>query len=387
MKTFSCKSVQGFLIAVLIVAVSHSVGAQGEAASRIAPDDTVEITVLGEPELSKVVTVPADGRISYPYLKQLVLAGATPVEVQAAVRSGLRNQLTDPQITVTITQRHANAISILGAVKTPGKHACKDGWHILDALADAGGLSVERPEWASATLIRGGSQVIPVDLTRLLTAADPAQNLLLQTDDVLLVQALDPERTHVQVLGEVLHPGPVPVPPDGSFATVLTEAGGPTAKAALSSAAILRRGVTLPVDLHTLLTAGQVSATLTVEPGDTLVIPQNKNWFAVLGAVQKSGAQDYPDDQPVTILTALSLAGGQATDADLKSARVIHPVPGASATITPVDLEAILKKGDLSANAALKAGDVLFIPSKNASHGLKLGDVLTFASLLRVIRY
>ena len=356
----------------------------------IAPGDVVEITVFGEPELSRTVTVPANGPVSYPYLPSLALAGATPVEVEGRVRQGLLRTLTDPQVTVTVTQRHVDTVSVLGAVKSPGKHTLPSHGRVLDALTDSGGLAVDRPEWATATLIHEGTQALPIDLVRLLTVADPAQNLLLQPGDVLLVQARDPEQTHVQVLGEVARPGPVPVPPDGSIAAVVTAAGGPTARAALSRGAILRHGASLPVDLRGLLTDGQITPALALEPGDTLVIPQNQDWFAVVGAVAKGGVQAYPDGQSVTALSALALAGGQTPEADLKSATLIRPQPQGPATITPLDLTALLqpgrtKHGEHALDVVLQPGDVLFVPGKTASHGLRLGDVLPFASLLNVL--
>lgn len=345
---------------------------------RIGAGDVLEITVLDNDDLSRTVTVLPDGRITYPYVGEFVAAGLTISEITRRFVAGLGAQLRRPQITVTVRERQARQVSILGAVKTPGKRSIQEGWRVLDLLADVGGLSVERPEWTTATLIRGGTRTLPLDMVRLMTGVDPEQNLPLEAGDVLLVQELDPSRTQVQVLGEVAKPGPVPVPKDGSVVAVLTSVGGPTPRAALSRAALLRGGRSLPLDLRGLLTDGRIDPAVTLQPGDTLVIPANKLWYAVFGAAQKPGYQDYPDTEKLTILSALSLSGGQTPDADLKNASLVRSAKDGKPTLVAVNLEDMLKKGDLSKDLPLHPGDILYLPTKRPGGGVRLTDILSF---------
>ncbi len=359
------------------------------AGYRIGSEDTIEIVVVGQGDLSRTVTVRTDGKISYPYVGEMPVAGLTVGEFTRRLTAALNVQLVRPQVLVTVTpaKQEEPQVSVLGAVRTTGKHTLKAGWRVLDLIADSGGLAVDRPEWASATLIRAGTKTIPIDLARLLTTADPEQNPPLQAGDVLLVQQMDTSRTHVQVLGEVLKPGPVPVPPDGSLMTLLLAAGGPTPKAALSRATIVRGGVTIPVDLRGTLTEGKAATEgVRLEPGDMLVIPQNKQQFAVFGAVLRPGSQDYPEGERVTALSALSQSGGQSAEADLKNASLVRPSRDGKPSVVAVNLEDVLKKGDLSQDLPLQPGDVLYVPTrKQARGGFRIMDVFQYLPLVNLL--
>lgn len=354
------------------------------ASYRIVPEDLLEITVVNQPDLSRSVPVLPDGKIAYPYLGEITVAGLTLRELTRRIEKGLEAQYVNPQVTILVRQRkiEVREVSVLGAVKTQGKHAIKEGWRVLDVIADSGGLSTERPEWVSATLYRsGGAESIPLDMVRLLATAAPEANPILEAGDILLVQELDPARTQIQVLGEVGRTGLVTAPRDGSVASVLAAAGGPTPKAALSRAVLLRDGATTPVDLRGLLVDGKLEPEVKLLPGDTLVIPQNKREYGVLGAVRTTGMSDYPDDQALTVRSVLTRAGGPAPGADLKGATVIRPATGGAGnpTLIPVDLEALLKgKGDASQDVAVQPGDILFVPDKQQRRGFRLTDALSF---------
>lgn len=357
---------------------------------RIASDDVLDITVQDHADLSKVITVPLEGTITYPYMGEFSVVGLTLHQLDDRITEALKTQIVNPQVITTLRTLHTQSVaqvSALGAVKSPGKRPFKRGWRILDLLIDSGGLSVSRPELVSAALIRGGSEFIPVQIAPILTTGDAKANLPLQPEDVLLVTELEPSVVQIQVLGEVAKPGSISAPKDGSITSVLSAAGGPTAKAALSKATLTHQGKTISLDLRSALTGGLVTDIPRIEPGDTLFIPQNRLWYAVFGAVAHPGQQDYPETQSVTVLSALS-AAGQATDADLKDASLIHPSKYGQRSITRVNVDAMMKKGDISNNLTLQPGDILYIPSKQHKRGVGLVDALTilpYAVLLHLV--
>ncbi|MGC8843574.1 MAG: polysaccharide biosynthesis/export family protein, partial [bacterium] len=47
---------------------------------RISPADVLDITVWGEPDLSKQVVVPPDGKITYPLIGEIDVIGLTTQE-------------------------------------------------------------------------------------------------------------------------------------------------------------------------------------------------------------------------------------------------------------------------------------------------------------------
>lgn len=357
--------------------VSGKPPAQANARYRLSVEDIVDIAVVDRPELSKSVQVRPDGKISYAFLGEINVVGMTTSQLEQRIAAGLKRQYKRPQVSVSLAKRQERLVSALGAVKTAGPRPMKDNWRLLDLLADAGGLSVERPEWVTATLIRGGSEVVAVDMVKLI-AADPAENRVVQAGDILMVRQLEPERLQVQVTGEVTKPGPVVAPVTGSIVDVVYAAGGPTPRAALTRATILRNGKTIPVDLSPLRTGGKIADGANIQAGDQLTIPENKAQFAAFGAINHPGPQDYPEDEKLTFYTALMRAGGQASDADLRKAKLIRPTKDGKAQVTDINLDAMLKKGDFAKDVPVEPGDIVYLEGRSQKRGFGLLDALSF---------
>jgi polysaccharide export outer membrane protein len=289
----------------------------------VSAGDTFEVAVLLHPELSKMVTVQPDGRISYPYIGYLSVVGINLSDFSQKIQKGLSKEITDPEVNVTLLRRAERTVSILGSgIRSPGKHVLNDDWYVLDLLAAAGDLSVPRPDLVTATLFRHNNKNVPIDLKALLDG-DTTQNLKLEAGDTLVVEQRAVSRTSVQVQGEVAKPGWVPVPDDGSLKSVLDAVGGTVPQASLSHASIKRDGKISPLDLSQLDTNVEV-ATFVVQPGDQIFIPTNKQVYAVLGAVGAPKIYEYPDRGELTVMSAVTRAGGPAGGADLKHATVLR---------------------------------------------------------------
>ncbi len=347
----------------------------------IQPEDILNITVIGEPDLTRNVTVLPDGKISYPYVGEFNVLGLTAKKVQSIIREKVALQVVNPEVSVSITKhvdlvKDYDYVSVLGAVKSPGKFIIQKDWNLLNVLAESGGLTSNRPEWTTALLVRR-NETISIDILKLFTLADPKINMSVLPGDLLIVQDIDQAKTQVQVLGEVVRPGAITAPTDGSLAAVLASVGGPTALAALSRSVIRRNGENIAVNLQALMIEGKLPSDLLVKPGDILIIPTNKKQFSVFGAATKPGTTTYPDDIDLNVLTALSLSGGQAANADLKHVMLIRPSTiDKKPEIIEVNLWEVINKGNLSINVSVKPGDVIFVPDKGSDRRVQLGNVL-----------
>ncbi|MCW3100920.1 MAG: polysaccharide export protein [Chthonomonadaceae bacterium] len=359
--------------------------APGTSAYRIAPQDVLDITIQDHADLSKTTTVLPDGTISYPYVGEFKASGLTLREIADRITGALSKEIASPQVTVTIRTLHERTpsqVSVLGAAKAAGKYTYKEGWRVLDLLIECGGLPADRGAQFTAVLKREGGETIPLDLPHILSATDTKANILLMPNDVLFINEFIVVPSTAQVLGQVVHPGGVLLPKDGSIIPVLLAVGGPTPQAALTQAQITHNGQTTTVDLSGFLTKGMIDPSIKLESGDELFIPQNKMIFRVLGAVGRSGALTYPENQKVSALDAISMAGGQAQDANLKDASIIHPFKGGKPDITKINLEDVIKKGDISKDVTLQPGDILFVPQRGRSH-----NPFSFASVLTALSF
>ena len=387
-----------FLCPALLLSLAHAAHADEPAPAtppaasvpatyRIANEDVLGIRVLNQPDLTMQVTVLPDGKISYPFLDDIKVTGLTTDELSRRITKALAAKFVRPQVTVNVISRQMDQVSVIGtAVRTPGNRNLKEGWRVMDALADAGGLSVEKPGWATALLLRkGGTQPIPIDLVRLMNNADPNENQELKAGDMLLIQALDPSRIQIAVLGEVGKSGLMAVPEDGSVLTVLSSAGGPSPRAALSRASILRAGKSIPLNLQG-ITEGKVPETIKMEPGDTLMIPSNKLQFSVVGAVNIPGAKDFPEGEPVTVMSAIARAGGTARDANIKEVTLIRGAEDGTTTRIVINLEEVHKKGDLSKDIPVQPNDYIFVQSKDPKKKFGIWEALQFIPFIGYLR-
>lgn len=120
---------------------------------KVRSGDVLQIEVLEDATLNRTAIVLPDGQISLPLVGSVRAAGRSLADVQADLASRLApNFATTPTVFVTLnalaerTPGTAAAprmmdVYILGAANTPGKVEVKPGATLLQALAQAGGLS------------------------------------------------------------------------------------------------------------------------------------------------------------------------------------------------------------------------------------------------------
>ncbi|HKC66036.1 MAG TPA: polysaccharide biosynthesis/export family protein [Pyrinomonadaceae bacterium] len=108
----------------------------------IGPEDVISVTVLGQERYSKAnITVPPDGRISYPLIPEgVVVVGKTTRQIQDELTKRLDEYIIDPQITVSLDKAVSATYSVIGDVAQPGVRVMTRRYSILDALAMAGGI-------------------------------------------------------------------------------------------------------------------------------------------------------------------------------------------------------------------------------------------------------
>ena len=90
----------------------------------IGAQDVLDINVWKEPDVSRVVPVRPDGKISLPLLNDVQAAGLTPDQLAAKVTEDLKKYVTNPQVTVIVTAINSQRVYILGEVTRPGLSRC-----------------------------------------------------------------------------------------------------------------------------------------------------------------------------------------------------------------------------------------------------------------------
>ncbi len=351
----------------------------------LGPADVLDITVDNHPDLNKTATVLSDGTISFPEVGILKAAGKTPAELATEIQGGLEKTLNNCGVVVAVKEVHSRRVKIAGGVKASGAFDLTPNAHLMDLVALAGGLDT-KPTRISGHLVRGG-EVINLNIPAAVAQPDSEANILLQPNDLILLDEQDIQK-QIHVLGEVTKPGPYDLTENTTVVSLVSESGPPTDKAALSQAYILRGQNQIPMNLLPILNKNVTDPNVIgfkLQPGDVLFVPTILKRYAVLGDVAKPGYYPLSEKQPTTVLDALSLAGGQLSDADMRKASILHMVDG-KPVAHPVNIDAMLKKAKLASNVELGDGDILYIPKKSSSQ-INVGSVWAGLSILTLFGF
>jgi polysaccharide biosynthesis/export protein len=108
----------------------------------VGPEDSLQISVWREPELTAGVIVRPDGMISMPLLNDVKAVGLKPLELQAIITERLKAFVNDPQVTVIVTGIHSRSVYLIGQVSRQGPYQLNGQKTALQLMADAGGPNV-----------------------------------------------------------------------------------------------------------------------------------------------------------------------------------------------------------------------------------------------------
>jgi polysaccharide export outer membrane protein len=155
----------------------------------IGAQDVLDISVWKEPEVSRVVPVRPDGRISLPLLNDVQAAGLTPAQLAAQITISLKKFVTDPQVTVIVSAINSQRIYILGEVTRPGAFPMLPGMTVLQGLSSAGGFTAFARTKGIYVLRTedGKQQKYPVNYKEVISGKHPEQDILLKAGDTIVV--------------------------------------------------------------------------------------------------------------------------------------------------------------------------------------------------------
>ena len=198
---------------------------------RLGKGDEITADFAGRPDLTAKLVVGPDGRISLPLAGDIVMAGKTRTEAAKAIEAALAAYYTNLSIQVSVTKYTANKVLVLGAVEKPGIVNFDGTPTLLEALSSAGMQTATGPSKAAliperCAIYRGENEVVWVELKSLIDSGNSLADLRLRRDDVVYVP--NGGERFVSVLGQVQHPGAIPLTASSTLASVIAEAGGTT---------------------------------------------------------------------------------------------------------------------------------------------------------------
>jgi polysaccharide biosynthesis/export protein len=251
---------------------------------RIGKGDEITIDFAGRPEMQAKLVVGPDGRITLPLAGDITIADLTRGEAAQAIETALAKYYSNLVAQVTITKYTANRVVLVGAVDHPGVYTFDGTPTLLELLARGGveagpNRSGQTPEVNQiperCAIYRGSAQVVWVELRALMESGDAIADLRLRRDDVVYVPSIS-ER-FVSVLGEVQHPGAIPLAYNSTVASLLAQAGGLTDHAGNNAHIQIvdtASGNSRVLTFKELIDPAK-SLEVTLHPGDIIYVPKS----------------------------------------------------------------------------------------------------------------
>lgn len=187
------KIVCNFIFVMLLFAViplNKSYSAEKDSPDyQIGPDDILNIFVWKEAELTRDVTVMADGKISFPLIGDIIVQGKTVAELKDIITTKLKNFIDAPEVTIIVNESRSRRIYTIGNVKAPGPYPLAPNMTVLQALSAAGGFA----EWADTKNIliirrEGGKEAqLNFNYKDVVAGKKIEQNIMLKPNDTIVV--------------------------------------------------------------------------------------------------------------------------------------------------------------------------------------------------------
>jgi len=248
----------------------------------LGPGDEISLDFGGRIELNSKRIVGPDGRITLPLAGSIEIADKTRGQAAAAILAALSPYYQNLSVTVGVDKYTSNRVLLLGAVEHPGVIAFDAPPTLLEVVTRGGvlgGGGADTPLKLPAipercAIYRGNDKVMWVDLRALLNSGNALADLRLRRGDVVYVPST--QDRYVSVLGQVAHPGALPLEASSTLPKLLAEAGGLTDAAgdnALIRVISPSTGSTRIIPYKQVLQSAPLD--LTLKPGDIIFIPKS----------------------------------------------------------------------------------------------------------------
>jgi polysaccharide export outer membrane protein len=167
-------------------AVGRALAATAEY--QIGPEDVLDISVWKNSELSRRVPVRPDGKISLPLVNDIQAAGLTPSELRQQLTTRLAEFVPTPEVAVIVSEVQSLRVSVVGAVKTPGRFMLKSPATVLECIALAQGLTEFAARERIVVLRQNGSTTtrIPFNYRKVADGSEQ-ENFFVKPGDIIVV--------------------------------------------------------------------------------------------------------------------------------------------------------------------------------------------------------
>jgi len=241
----------------------------------IGPGDILNIEVWNHPDVSRDVAVDYRGEIKLPPVRRMSVMAFTTYQLEEELTKFLSKYLIDPIVFVSVKEFNSQRIIALGEI-TSGMYSLKRRTTLVEILGEIGGTT-ENADTSRIKLIKKDGEISIHDLNELINDPKKSGEVLVSAGDTVYVPPLEMNR--VSVLGEVKTPKMIIVKGKLTLVEAVTEAGGFTDNAHMSSVIVLRGELGAMkgyrVNASRIFKKGDIGLNIELEPGDIVYVPRS----------------------------------------------------------------------------------------------------------------
>jgi polysaccharide export outer membrane protein len=202
-----------------------------ESDYRVGAGDVIDVTVLGNQDLSRSASVQTNGSVVLPLLGEVKVVALTVAEIKNKLTSLLaRDYLVNPHVEVHVKEYASQFVTVLGEVNTPGRRPLRGRTRLLDVLLDVGGFTPRASGEVTISRLEGtfssGEKTLRIRLGTSTPTTQDQINLDVPLRQGDLITAS--QKYYITVEGEVTKPGRYVLEPDLTVSGAISIAGGLT---------------------------------------------------------------------------------------------------------------------------------------------------------------
>lgn len=242
----------------------------------LGPEDIIQISVWGNPDLGVTVPIRPDGKISIPLGGDMQAAGRTASDLRNVLTQELRKYIKDPWVSVVVTAINSTKVYLVGNHPSAGAIPLRSNMTALQFLAQLG--SFDKMDLENAYIIRNHVK-LEVNLKSIVEGLLLNDDFALMPGDIIRINLLEPTKTKITVIGEVAKPANIIFRSGMTILDALLDAGWVTEYANLKRVLVVRKGEndakeTIEVNVAEVTKGENLKSNILLAPGDLIIVKE-----------------------------------------------------------------------------------------------------------------
>jgi polysaccharide export outer membrane protein len=158
--------------------------------TEVAAGDVFEVSVVGDPGLSKEYEIYPDGTVDFPHVGHVQVEKLEPQKIAQLIHDKLieAKYLMDPQVSVKVKTYKSKQIRVIGAVIKPGSLSWSPKLRLVDALSQAGWFTPLADTNAVVITRQVEGRTVRAVVSVDAITKEGQEDILLQAGDTILVE-------------------------------------------------------------------------------------------------------------------------------------------------------------------------------------------------------